>query len=86
MAPGLWPFFPALGPWPFFPSLGPWTLALLLFLLHVRSALVPILTLPLGVLLGWLFERRGSLATPIAVHAVFNLVSVSLMLPAVAVA
>jgi uncharacterized protein len=38
-----------------------------------------VLILPLGVLLGWLFERRGSLATPVAVHAAFNLVTVSLM-------
>jgi uncharacterized protein len=42
-----------------------------------------VLILPLGVLLGWLFERRGSLAAPIAVHAAFNLITVAL-LPAVA--
>lgn len=43
-----------------------------------------VLILPLGLLLGWLFERRGTLATPIAVHAVFNLITVGLVLIPVA--
>jgi uncharacterized protein len=44
-----------------------------------------ILILPLGVLLGWLFERRGTLALPIAVHAAFNLVTVGILAVGMAV-
>lgn len=35
--------------------------------------------LPLGALFAWVFHRTGSLAAPIAAHAVFNLVNVSML-------
>jgi uncharacterized protein len=34
-----------------------------------------VLILPLGLLLAWQFERRGTLVTPIVTHAAFNLVT-----------
>lgn len=46
------------------------------------GALVFVLILPLGVLLAWLYERRGTLAVPVAVHMTFNLVTMLLMLAA----
>jgi uncharacterized protein len=46
------------------------------------GALVFALILPLGVLLGWVFERRGTLVTPIVIHAVFNAVTMALMVAA----
>jgi uncharacterized protein len=46
----------------------------------LAGVVVFVLILPLGVLLGWLFERRGNLAAPIAVHVTFNLVTASIMM------
>jgi membrane protease YdiL (CAAX protease family) len=44
------------------------------------GALVFALILPLGIILAWVFDRRGSLVTPIAIHAVFNAITMALML------
>lgn len=46
------------------------------------GALVFVLILPLGILLAWLYERRGTLAVPVALHMTFNLVTMLLMLAA----
>lgn len=40
------------------------------------AALVVGLILPLGLLLAWVYHRRGTLAAPVLVHAVFNLLGV----------
>jgi membrane protease YdiL (CAAX protease family) len=50
------------------------------------GALVFVLILPLGILLAWLYERRGTLAVPIALHMTFNLVTMLLMLAATSAA
>lgn len=51
--------------------------ALLFSLLHANGyAFLPILAL--GLLLGWVYERTGSLAAPIAVHIVHNVVMLAL--------
>jgi uncharacterized protein len=42
--------------------------------------LVFLMVFPLGVFLAWLFERRGTLATPVAVHAAFNAATVGILL------
>lgn len=47
----------------------------------LATALVAfVLILPLGVLLAVVFERRGTLATPIAMHAAFNGVTAAFMI------
>jgi uncharacterized protein len=43
------------------------------------NALIVAIIFPLGMLLAWLFQRRGSLLVPIVVHAVFNGVQVALL-------
>jgi uncharacterized protein len=48
----------------------------------VGGALVFAMILPLGVYLAWLFERRGSLAAVIGVHAAFNALTVGVMVAA----
>lgn len=59
--------------------------ALLFAVLHVGTgatgdvapnAILAGLIFPLGVLLAWIYHRRGTLVTPIIVHAVFNLLAV----------
>lgn len=59
--------------------------ALLFAVLHVGTgatgdlapnAILAGLIFPLGVLLAWIYHRRGTLLAPIIVHAVFNLLAV----------
>jgi uncharacterized protein len=42
--------------------------------------LVFVLILPLGMLLAWLLERRGTLTTPIVAHATFNLMTMMVLI------
>jgi uncharacterized protein len=46
------------------------------------GALVFVMILPLGVFLGWLFDRRGALSAVVAVHAAFNALTVAVMVAA----
>lgn len=59
--------------------------ALLFAVLHVGTgatadlapnAILAALIFPLGLLLAWIYHRRGTLLAPILVHAVFNLLAV----------
>lgn len=61
--------------------------AALFSLLHMSAGagsasnlLVAALILPLGVLLAWLYQRRGTLVVPFVVHAIFNLAGVVLLI------
>ena len=43
--------------------------------IHVENWPAPVPLLVLGLALGWLYERTGSLVAPVALHATFNGIS-----------
>ncbi len=45
--------------------------------------LVVLFIFPLGMMLAWLYERRGTIVVPMLAHAVYNLVQVMLLIGAV---
>jgi membrane protease YdiL (CAAX protease family) len=47
-------------------------------LFHVQPLLIAVMTF-VGIALAYLYERRGSLAVPIAAHAIFNLIGFTLI-------
>lgn len=57
---------------------------LLFAVVHIQTSLegyivVVALIFPLGILLGWLYERTGSLVVPMVTHAVYNIIQVLLL-------